>query len=79
MRAVFARAFAGVSRLCRGGQVAGHLATFRLGSVAFQVFSVDFQAAEQPGASVWNPKPPAPLAVSLLRIWLPWMVVWNPS
>lgn len=35
--------------------LAGHLTTFSLGFVAFQVFTVDFLAAEQHGAPVWNP------------------------
>lgn len=52
-----------------GTSLAGHLATFSLGFVVFQVYSVDFLAAEQHGAPVWNTKPPAPLDGSLARIW----------
>jgi hypothetical protein len=62
-----------------GSSLAGHLTTFTLGFVAFQVFTVDFLAAEQHGAPVWNPKPPAPLAESLVRIWPPQLVVADVS
>ena len=65
-----------------GVPLAGHLATFTLGFVAFQVFTVDYLAAEQHGAPVWNPKPPEPLAGSLPRIWPRQLVVpdvsWPP-
>ena len=37
-----------------GVPVQGHFATFALGYVAFQVFTVDFIAAEQHQASSWN-------------------------
>lgn len=52
-----------------GAVVTGHLTTFALGFVAFQVFTVDFIAAEQHRADVWNTRPPAVLAPALLRIW----------
>ncbi len=65
-----------------GGTVAGHIATFTLGFVAFQVFSLDFVAAEARGADVWRWKwePPEALRPALPRIWpaqrvvpdLPW-------
>jgi hypothetical protein len=52
-----------------GERVAGHLATFTLGYVAFQVFSVDFLQAEQHVAVVWNTRVPRSLAGHLTRIW----------
>lgn len=54
-----------------GAEVAGHLATFTLGYVAFQVFSVDFLAAEQHGAILWNTHVPESLGQHLVRIWPP--------
>jgi hypothetical protein len=54
-----------------GTEVAGHLATFALGYVAFQVFSVDFLAAEQHGAILWNTHVPESLDRHLVRIWPP--------
>jgi hypothetical protein len=54
-----------------GTEVAGHLATFTLGYVAFQVFSVDFVAADQHGAILWNTHVPDSLNRHLLRIWPP--------
>jgi hypothetical protein len=66
-----------------GSPVAGHLTTFTLGYAAFQVFSVDFLAAEQHAAPVWNPRPPAPLREGLPRIWPPLLgtcdLRWPPS
>jgi len=52
-----------------GTTVVGHLTTFTLGFVAFQVFTVDFLAAEQHGADVWNTHVPESLAQALIRIW----------
>jgi hypothetical protein len=49
--------------------VEGHLTTFTLGYVAFQVFSVDFLAAEQHKAEVWNTHVPGSLSGHLVRIW----------
>jgi hypothetical protein len=49
--------------------VAGHFATFTLGFVAFQVFTVDFVAADEHGAGQWNLGPPQSLAQALARIW----------
>jgi hypothetical protein len=49
-----------------GAPVTGHFTTYTLGFVAFQVFTVDFIAAEQHGASNWNSNPPAPLRTALL-------------
>jgi len=54
-----------------GAEVAGHLATFTLGYVAFQVFSVDFVAADQHGAILWNTHVPGSLNRHLVRIWPP--------
>jgi len=63
--------------------VAGHLATFTLGYVAFQVFTVDFLAAEQHGADLWNTHVPESLARHLVRIWPQLMVTpdvaWPPE
>jgi hypothetical protein len=52
-----------------GNELAGHLTTFAMGFVAFQVFTVDFVAAELHGAEVWNTHVPASLAGALERIW----------
>jgi hypothetical protein len=52
-----------------GGTLAGHMTTFSLGFVAFQVFTVDFVAAEARGARVWNWRPEPPLREWLPRIW----------
>ena len=52
-----------------GRPLSGHLATFALGFAVFQVFTVDFVAAERAVARVWNPNPPAPLRAALPRIW----------
>jgi len=52
-----------------GFPVVGHLATFTLGYVVFQVFSVDFLAAEQHQAKIWNTHVPASLSKHLVRIW----------
>jgi hypothetical protein len=66
-----------------GSHVAGHLTTFTLGFVAFQVFTLDFIEAERHGAPVWNTRPPAPLMEALKRIWPPQLVVqdlsWPPA
>jgi hypothetical protein len=52
-----------------GFPVVGHLATFTLGYVVLQVLSVDFLAAEQHSADVWNTHVPASLSKHLVRIW----------
>jgi hypothetical protein len=52
-----------------GIPVGGHLATFTLGYVVFQVFSVDFLAAELHKADVWNTHVPDSLSKHLVRIW----------
>jgi hypothetical protein len=52
-----------------GSPLAGHLTTFTLGFVAFQVFTLDFLAAEQHAADVWNTRTPQSLTQSLIRIW----------
>jgi hypothetical protein len=54
-----------------GVPVAGHFATFTLGFVAFQVFTVDFETADEHGAGQWNSHPPRSLAQALARIWPP--------
>jgi hypothetical protein len=67
-----------------GDAVAAHVATFTLGFVAFQVFSLDFVAAEARGADIWSWtwEPPEALRAALPRIW-PQLVVpdlsWPPS
>jgi hypothetical protein len=67
-----------------GAEVPAHLATFTLGYVAFQVFSVDFLAAEQHGATLWNTHVPESLNRHLDRIWPPLepvtpAVAWPPE
>jgi hypothetical protein len=66
-----------------GAEMAGHLATFTLGFVAFQVYTADFVAAELHRAPVWNRRPPPPLTDALPRIWPPQLVVhdvdWPPA
>jgi hypothetical protein len=52
-----------------GVPVTGHMTTYTLGFVAFQVFTVDFIAAEQHRARSWNLNPPEPLKQQLPRIW----------
>lgn len=52
-----------------GVAVTGHFTTYTHGFVAFQVFTVDFIAAEQHQARSWNPNPPQPLTKALPRIW----------
>jgi hypothetical protein len=49
--------------------VTGHLATFTLGYIAFQVFTVDPLAAEQHRAAEWNDHVPDSLTSYLARIW----------
>ncbi len=53
-----------------GTPVEGHFATFALGYIALQIFTVDFIAAEQHDAS-WNREPPASLRSALPRLWPP--------
>jgi len=52
-----------------GFPLAGHLTTFALGFVAFQVFTVDFVAADEHGAAPWNGLIPSTLTSALVRIW----------
>lgn len=52
-----------------GAPVTGHLTTLTLGFAAFQVFTVDFLAAEQHRALVWNTHVPDSLTHALTRIW----------
>lgn len=56
-----------------GSELAAHVATFSLGFIAFQVFSVDFAAAAARGADPrrWNWRPPGPLYDALPCIWPP--------
>jgi hypothetical protein len=66
-----------------GAPVVGHLTTLTLGFVILQVFTVDFLAAEQHGAVVWNTRVPDSLAQALIRIWpqqlAPSDVIWPPE
>ena len=66
-----------------GTPVTGHLTTFTLGFVVFQVFTVDFVAAELHGAVVWNTHVPDTLAHALTRIWpqqlTPTEITWPPE
>lgn len=66
-----------------GSEVVGHLATFTLGFLAFQVFTVDYVAAEAHQVDVWNTRPPEPLRAALPRIWPPQLTVsdvsWPPA
>jgi hypothetical protein len=52
-----------------GSKVAAHLATFTLGYVAFQVFTVDPLAAEQHRAVEWPVRLPEPLRPAVDLIW----------
>lgn len=52
-----------------GTLVEGHLTTFTLGYVAFQVFSLDPLAAEQRGGARWNDHVPRSLSDYLPCIW----------
>ena len=53
-----------------GPPLNGQLTSFALGFVAFQVFSVDFVAAESKGANHWRPDmPPEPIGQAFSRIW----------
>jgi hypothetical protein len=54
-----------------GHPVVGHLTTFALGYVAFQVFSVDFVAADEHAADHWNASVPVTLKKALFRTWPP--------
>jgi hypothetical protein len=68
-----------------GSEIAAHVATFSLGFVAFQVFSVDFAAARAHGADVWkwSWRPPRPMYDALPSIWPPKEVAhdvtWPPA
>jgi hypothetical protein len=52
-----------------GTRVAAHLATFSLGYVAFQVFTVDSLAAEQHGAVAWPTRLPELLRRAVDLVW----------
>ena len=54
-----------------GSRVEGHLATFTLDFVTFQVFTVDYVAADQHNAALWNTCAPSSQAQALSRIWPP--------
>jgi hypothetical protein len=55
-----------------GARVAGHFATFSLGFVLFQVFTVDFVAASMYGSPEWHRWPEKPwVRAALPRIWPP--------
>ncbi len=51
-----------------GTELVGHLTTLAIGYVAFQVFSVDFVAADAHGAMLWNTQAPSALDAGLTRI-----------
>jgi hypothetical protein len=65
-----------------GAPVVGHLTTFTLGFAVFQVFTVDFLAADQHRAVVWNAHVPDSLTHALTRIWpqqlVPRDITWPP-
>jgi hypothetical protein len=52
-----------------GRYLAGHMTTFALGYVAFQVFTVDFVAAEEHGAVRWNSRVPRHFEEGVVPIW----------
>lgn len=52
-----------------GHPVAGHFTTFSLGYVVFQVFTVDYVAADEHKAQMWNSQVPTSLRESLHRLW----------
>jgi hypothetical protein len=54
-----------------GTAIEGHFTTLALGYITFQVFTVDFIAAEQHGARDWNAGPPPSIRVALPQIWPP--------
>lgn len=55
-----------------GTRIPGHLLTFTLGFVAFQVFTTDFVAADVHDAPAWHSWPREPyLRAALPRIWPP--------
>ncbi len=66
-----------------GAPVTGHLTTLTLGFAAFQVFTVDFLAADQHRALAWNNHVPDSLAHALTRIWpqplVPRNISWPPQ
>lgn len=64
-----------------GFALQGQFATFALGYLAFQVFTVDFIAGEQHDASAWNDEPPESIRTALPRIWPPPQpadIIWPP-
>lgn len=59
-----------VPLLCRDGSTMNaHITTFALGYVAFQVFSVDYLAAEQRGARRGWPEIPETIRPGILPVW----------
>ena len=52
-----------------GGDVVGQFATLAIGSVVFQVFSVDYVQAEVRKAVVWNRDPPDSIAHAVPLVW----------
>jgi hypothetical protein len=64
-----------------GIPVVGHFTSFTLGYLAFQVFTVDYLAADTHGADPWNPAPPAHMRTALARIWPPQAteIHWPPA
>lgn len=52
-----------------GGSLQAHLTTWTIGQVLFQVFSIDFVAADGAGVEAFDGNPPAPFNLALKRIW----------
>src|SRR5215468_5095337 len=50
-----------------GSAVEGHFTSYTLGYIVFQVFTVDFFAAEHHRAASWNTDPPASIRAALRR------------
>lgn len=52
-----------------GSEVVGQFTTLALGYAAFQIFTVDYVAADRHEAVVWNTRPPDSISSAILRIW----------
>jgi hypothetical protein len=52
-----------------GSEVVGQFTTLAVGFAVFQVFTVDFVAAEVRNAKGWNPDPPDSIAPAIPLIW----------
>jgi hypothetical protein len=51
------------------GTLPAHVTTLTIGQVLFQVFTVDFVAADKHQAPEFDTSPPEPFARALTRIW----------